>query len=240
MSLEVLTHGGGGGESASIFITGLSESDVVTATKDGKTVNGKWNSTASRFEVTKIKEYGMWTVTATNGDKTTTQDVLVDAAVEYEIEMVYILFLYREGDECEEITGGWVTDGYSYEGYNFNAPTRNSNSIYYNLPQTYGYTQGLGTANKIDLTGYSKLKMRGMRTNGAYHPTLLCDSSKAMSGYSGTAMVGAGTTSVNNTVVTCEINISNTNGYYYIAVEADAGRPSNETRRGYVYDVWLE
>ena len=33
---------GAGGESASIFVTGLSETDTVTATKDGKTVVGKW------------------------------------------------------------------------------------------------------------------------------------------------------------------------------------------------------
>ena len=45
MSIEVLTQGGGaGGESASIFVTGLSESDTVSATKDGKTVQGKWLS----------------------------------------------------------------------------------------------------------------------------------------------------------------------------------------------------
>ena len=33
---------GAGGESASIFVTGLSETDTVTASKDGKTVVGKW------------------------------------------------------------------------------------------------------------------------------------------------------------------------------------------------------
>lgn len=33
---------GAGGESASIFVTGLSETDTVTANKDGKTVIGKW------------------------------------------------------------------------------------------------------------------------------------------------------------------------------------------------------
>lgn len=33
---------GAGGESASIFVTGLSETDTVTATKDGKTITGKW------------------------------------------------------------------------------------------------------------------------------------------------------------------------------------------------------
>jgi hypothetical protein len=41
MSLRVMTQGGGtGGASASIFVTGLSEADTVTATKDGKPVNG--------------------------------------------------------------------------------------------------------------------------------------------------------------------------------------------------------
>ena len=45
MSLNVLTQGGGtGGASASIFVTGLSEADTVTATKGGKTVKGKWVS----------------------------------------------------------------------------------------------------------------------------------------------------------------------------------------------------
>ena len=33
---------GAGGETASIFVTGLSETDTVTATKDGKTIIGKW------------------------------------------------------------------------------------------------------------------------------------------------------------------------------------------------------
>ena len=34
--------GGGGGPAASIFVTGLSETDTVTATKGSKTLTGKW------------------------------------------------------------------------------------------------------------------------------------------------------------------------------------------------------
>lgn len=37
-----LTALGGGGLTASIFVTGLSETDIVTATKGGKTLTGKW------------------------------------------------------------------------------------------------------------------------------------------------------------------------------------------------------
>ena len=43
MSLNVLTQSGGtGGASASIVVTGLDEASTVIATKDGKTVSGKW------------------------------------------------------------------------------------------------------------------------------------------------------------------------------------------------------
>lgn len=58
--------------------------------------------------ISPIKSYGTWAVTATNGEKTKTQDVLVDAAVEYEIEMSYVLWLYRDGEEFEDVTGGWT------------------------------------------------------------------------------------------------------------------------------------
>jgi len=56
-----------------------------------------------------IKDYGMWTVMATDGEQTATQDVLVDAAMDYDIGMGYELWLYRRGDECEGTTGGWGT-----------------------------------------------------------------------------------------------------------------------------------
>ena len=41
------------------------------------------------FLIKPIRDFGTWTVTATNGDKTATQDVLVDVITEYEIEMSY-------------------------------------------------------------------------------------------------------------------------------------------------------
>lgn len=43
--------------------------------------------TVGVFLISKIKDYGTWTVTATDGTKTATQDVLVDVITEYEIEM---------------------------------------------------------------------------------------------------------------------------------------------------------
>lgn len=161
MSLEVLTMGGGG-ETASIFVTGLSGSDIVTATKDGKTVKGVWNSSESRFEFMGIKSYGMWTVTATNGEQSVYKNVLVDAAVDYEIVIRYSLYLYDQGDECEEVTGGWVTQALGLQTeYNVpEAPTLTKNATNMVLSRTYGQPYCCGIIlpkNKIDFTGYKTI-----------------------------------------------------------------------------------
>ena len=58
MSLRVMTQGGGaGGKFASIFVTGLSEADTVTAVKDGKTVNGKWAQSPIHRDGFTVLEY---------------------------------------------------------------------------------------------------------------------------------------------------------------------------------------
>lgn len=44
-------------------------------------------------------EYGMHTITATNGTKTSTEEVLVDALMDYWVEMDYKLWLYKSGKE---------------------------------------------------------------------------------------------------------------------------------------------
>lgn len=70
-------------------------------------VTGVTKDVVSGHEIPKIDAYGMWTVTATNGEETVTQDVLVDAAVEHEIEMAYF-FEYTEFDEKGQ---SWVEEG---------------------------------------------------------------------------------------------------------------------------------
>jgi hypothetical protein len=101
--------GGNGGETASIFITGLSETDTVTAVNpSGNTISAEWDGTAWVFA--KLKEYGTYTVTATDDTNTATQDVLIDVATQYDIEMNYFDGkLYWLGDSIDSITGGWQT-----------------------------------------------------------------------------------------------------------------------------------
>lgn len=69
------------------------------------TAGAEVSSTVSYWLIDGIRDFGTWTVTATNGTKTATQDVLVDVITEYEITMAYRFYLYNEGDECEDVTG---------------------------------------------------------------------------------------------------------------------------------------
>jgi hypothetical protein len=165
MSLSVKTQGGVGGMTASIFVTGLSESDTVTASYGDKTKVAVWNSTESRHEITGIGDKGMWTVTATNGDETKTQDVLVDGAFEYEIEMYFKLWLYREGDECEDVTGGWVGKVFASDFNGLGSFAKGDTSL--QMTSAANKSAGFFTANKIDLTLYSTLVVNVLAATGA-------------------------------------------------------------------------
>lgn len=70
--------GGNGGETVTIFVTGLSETDTVTVTKDGKTYSGKWISSENIWSFTKLKGTGTYTVTATDGTDTSSKQVTIE------------------------------------------------------------------------------------------------------------------------------------------------------------------
>ena len=150
--------GGGGGATASIFVKGLSETDTVTATNGSKTKTGVWTTkdSVSGWLFDKIKDYGTWTVTATDGEQTATQDVLVDVITEYDIEMLYSkLYLYRDGDECEDVTGGWYIMRRSSNG----SVTKNTDNI--TMSTVSGSNEiGIGTLNAVSLNGFTHLKCK--------------------------------------------------------------------------------
>lgn len=111
MSLSVKTQGGGGGFWPSIFVTGLSETNTVYATMGSKTVSGKWGTRTidetevSGFLISPLRELGTWTITATDGEKTATREVLVDVAAEFTVEMFYGFytdFAEKQSDWTEE------------------------------------------------------------------------------------------------------------------------------------------
>ena len=149
-----MVGGGGGKNISSIIITGLESTDTITCTKDGKSYIATWDDTDRKWEIVGLP-LGTFTVTATNGTKTTTETVFIDIAGVYEIEMSYKLYLYRNGDECEDVTGGWTNDGYT-DNLEVLLGEKRSTSMYMTHGPANGYTL-LGTNNKIDFSGFTKL-----------------------------------------------------------------------------------
>lgn len=223
-----------GGMTASIFVTGLSESDTVTASYGNTTKTAAWNSTTNRFEITNIYDNGMWTVTATDGTRTKKQDVLVDGAFEYEIEIEYLTWLYREGDECEGVTGGWGREGWttSEPSWSITAvATKNDDNMYLAAPARNCYCLA-ATTNPIDFTGYSKI-----------HVEIATGSDSSASEFELTTGKDFYTNKLlyqiikqtNRGVVT--VDVSGIDEFAYIAFASGGGV---STRWARIYNIWLE
>ena len=124
------------------------------------------------FLIKPIRDLGTWTVTATDGEETIIQDVLIDVITKYEIKMYYhvnYLMLYDFGDECEEITGGW-SDPKTFEGNAVIKKNDRDISIKSailggsNPAKQLAYT---ATLNKVDISAYNSLHAKAV-TNAVY------------------------------------------------------------------------
>lgn len=130
-------------------------------------------STINGHLIDGLKEYGTYTVTATDGKNTITQDVLVDVATQYDIQMTLsgTLYLYNLGDECEDVTGGWQqTSDY---GANSGSFVKNSDNIQLNTVALSG--MNMGSSKKISRGSYTKLCIELSQTSAS--------NSKSMFGY---------------------------------------------------------
>lgn len=153
--------------------------DLVTNTFYGNSGTGTFVAGAEvqqiidGFLIDNIKSYGTYTITATDGTNTSTQDVLVDMAIQFDVEMSYFngLKLYWYGDECEDVTGGW-SQTFDY-GPNSGSFVKNSDNIQLN---TVVYSNmNMGSSKKISRGSYTKLCIELSQTSAR--------ASKSMFGY---------------------------------------------------------
>ena len=198
--------------------------------------------TIDGFLIKPIRDLGTWTVTATNGTKTATQDVLVDVITEYEIEMDYKLWLYRDGDECEDVTGGWsVNDNINWANYSTRGFVSKGETIKL-WANSNNRVSAVQTSNPIDLTGFSKLVFRfgnpsgtssiafgfASTTSGNINENYLVPPAKYL---------WDTTTPVN----TYELDISSLNGFYYatfafVSSGSSSDASSAELEYAYLFD----
>lgn len=141
---------------AKIIVTAPTGSTVTCDGVVGTESSGSWE-----FSV----NVGNHTIVGTLGAKTKSVDVLCDIAGEYQVEIDYKLWLYRDGDECEEVTGGWVANGLKNNtSDNSSKPTLTKKETSLRCVQAEVTSSGASKRgslvlanNYIDLTPYNKI-----------------------------------------------------------------------------------
>lgn len=105
--------------------------------------------------------YGEWTVTASkDGETDATKTITVNENKQYDVELSYKLWLYKDGDERTETTTGWESAGYSSgpQGWGGNPPII-TKFPEYAVVQFNGNSGGCYTTKgQIDLTSYNTMR----------------------------------------------------------------------------------
>lgn len=146
--------------SASINITYPANSNCVVTNSGGQTVASDTNTGSSTKTWTAtVSATGTYTVTATATDgsgKSKSQSVSITSDGQSEsVSLSYELVLYSPGDTHDNVSGGWISNVEITEEYEGSIKFTNG---YIDLISGYHNTRNACTANKIDLTGYSKLQ----------------------------------------------------------------------------------
>ena len=196
--------------------------------------------TIDGFLIKPIRDFGTWTVTATDGVHTKTQDVLVDVITEYEIEMsLYKLWLYRYGDTFDDVTGGWVkTTTGNFWSYNVGG------TVSLNSDHIYVYTDGnklafCNTSNKIDISGYQTIKVayeNSIGGSGQYadRRVMLALFSQVGVASTGNYMLKNLKFGTGSGEISMDISSISESAYVAFVTEADTGISAN------IKAVWLE
>lgn len=140
--------------SATISVTYPATSTCVVTNSSGQTVASDTNTGSSTKTWTAtVGATGTYTVTATATDgsgKSKSQSVSIKAAGQVEsVSLSYKIYLYNKGDECTDITGGWVGKNVGTY-YGIGTFTKNPNSATASIVKMQSIWAC--TNNKISLT----------------------------------------------------------------------------------------
>ena len=158
-----LTALGGGGLKPEIIVTAKAGALLNLHYKGSSIILKSYQLGADETQhtfVVDVSETAYVVEDATNGKSV---EVLVDAVAVFPSKIPYTTYLYKDGDECIDVTGGWIriTSGYSYNNASF-APNGTYNQFIkgsdrMSLTSYYIYSTLVSTSKAIDFTGYTTI-----------------------------------------------------------------------------------
>ena len=143
------------------------------------------------------------------------------------------LYLYKDGNKYENITGGWQLT----KDYNSGSDITSYNYMLIYSPEVNNRGSAISTKNAVNLTGYSKLKMLvNQKSTGTYNYFRIGAKSTPITDVTYHAFSSSDTSkefrnNADNIVI--ELDISNLNGNYYIGTDCASTRVE-------IHSIWLE
>lgn len=251
MSVSVLNRGASGGLKPELTITAPAGS-TIDIMQDGIIVS-TYTLRDGEVRRTVRLNIGSYTVRGTLGTKVESVDVSLDSVGQFHIEIVYKLWLYREGDECEEVSGGWaspsVKSAYAFDCKNTSDATRSVVKNADNLQVEMSLATNTGSAyacasfwaiNQIDITEFSKVKydihvISGACGIGVMPTDPLVETVYIMS----SGVIGKGPTNEGERLIV-ELDVSELSGKYSVGLFVDHYTTGKTSKGGKVYNIWLE
>ena len=169
-------------------------------------------------------------------------EVLVDAVAQYSVEIEYVTWLYKDGDECEDTSGGWSK--ISASGRPDASITKNNTNISWTIVNNA--LLRIATNNQIDLTNYTKLVFQCAQTvSGTVGGTAFIHGACSNPTAPTVSMSNEGTVAykdpmlnVSYELTNVEVDISEISGSYYPYVRIDITPGASLTVNGVLYKVW--
>ena len=213
--------GGGGGSIFALIDVTYPAGSICTCSNGQKTLTAENTSGSWVFM---IPEAGTWTISCTDGEDSDSKSASITTEGQIEsIVLTYRLYIYDRGTQYVPLSeshgsNSSVTFGSGY--ISTTGPNQNGGSR-------------ISTANKLDITDYSKLIVEvDYRSNNNTNYPLRIGAASSVSGTSVT-FAAQGTTSVNAGVIqTVTVDISQLTGNYYIALRGTVAIR--------VYSIYLE
>ena len=186
---------------------------------------------ADYYAVVFPQNYGSWTINATQGTNSSSKTIAVNAAKQYDVILRYNQYLFNNGNQYVDVTGGWVpytgASIYNGESYVAGPSTSIQNTLHIEAPTSANWRIDFrGIDNPVDVTKYSKLEADITEALGSYDRAhiIVCPSK------TGELQVAASITLQDlNTPMTYSVDISALSGNYYVCAFA--------RRRGDMYDA---
>lgn len=209
--------GGGSGKLFAVIAVTYPKGSVCTCSNGTKTMKARDTSGKALFNVFT----GTWTVTATDGSRTTSKTVSITAEGQsVSVKLSFTLYLRNGIDDCDADTGGWISEARAWgeNAAGAGAPiVDKSNTTWIVLTQNYAKGGLYRTVNKIDLSQYNTLVVELAVSATDSHPEYFTFGIWSELGtyyrYNMAAYWNP-TSNIGSTVI--NIDISKLNGSYYV------------------------